>query len=327
MLNLIAIKMPKGYYISSNDNYCFNIQRYKFDGKYPEKTFNNSWFFIPEYPKSITEKKSQPNINFRFEICDEKLITQNIPRTFSVEEVTLYKDDEYYVWKDEYKHLQKLYNYVSDSQEPIDVEVEFEIGIIYEADHEATEPISLEYNIQRRESFSKEIVKISNESLRHRLIDEIMVSTLYIHEHPCKLSSMQVYDIVRQYIKENIDPKVAVVSSDYDFCFAVSKRIMLTVPKAYVINVNAGTKKKSKEETRYHTYKDVPIFSMTQDKDKYKGYAVISGVEGNNEADLKEKMDAFLLDIISFINEPVKECPHCEGKGHIYSEFNLNKTT
>ena len=47
-----------------------------------------------------------------------------------------------------------------------------------------------------------------------------------IHERPCKLTSKkQMYSIVRNWIKTNINPKCAEITNDYDFCFTVKRKL------------------------------------------------------------------------------------------------------
>ena len=130
--------------------------------------------------------------------------------------------------------------------------------------------------------------------------------------------SKLVYDITRQYIKENIDYKVAKITSDYDFCFTVVKIVRLIEPETVTYqNIFARTKKeRSKIKFAINKFKDVEIFQMTHDQSKYNGYTSIPPIYGKSEADLKKNMDEWLNSIITQINKPLQLCEHCEGTGY-----------
>ncbi len=83
-----------------------------------------------------------------------------------------------------------------------------------------------------------------------------------LSSRPCKLTSKQMYDITRKYIKDNIDLSKAKITSDYKFCFAVKKIIPLLTPeKISCTNVFARTKKeRNKIHHEIKEYKEVEIF-------------------------------------------------------------------
>jgi hypothetical protein len=58
-------------------------------------------------------------------------------------------------------------------------------------------------------------------------LERMLTPEFALHERPCSITSKQTYDIVRYYVKENIDPKQAEVTSDYDFCFTVKKKVAI----------------------------------------------------------------------------------------------------
>ena len=57
----------------------------------------------------------------------------------------------------------------------------------------------------------------------------------------CRLTSQESFDIIRWYIKRNIDPKAAEMTSDYDFCLTVKKLIPLESPKEFKLVSMDGT--------------------------------------------------------------------------------------
>lgn len=57
------------------------------------------------------------------------------------------------------------------------------------------------------------------------------------------------------------------------------------------------------------------VFEMTSHERKYSGYTPIDGFRGKNQADLKNKIDEYLEKLIDRINEPLSDCPRCNGLG------------
>ena len=49
--------------------------------------------------------------------------------------------------------------------------------------------------------------------------------------------------------------------------------------------------------------------------------AIIKGFTGENQDDLKQKIDAYCEDLIKFINEPIVDCPHCKGRGVVLGKL------
>lgn len=112
---------------------------------------------------------------------------------------------------------------------------------------------------------------------------------------------------------------VAEITSDYNFCFTVSKKIAFSEPEEYSVDINAAhPRRKSKWQKRYRTSRSSNIFSMAPAP--YKGYKVIPGFEGKDQEDLKAKIDSYCKDLIEVINEPIKDCPHCKGRGVIETD-------
>ncbi len=153
--------------------------------------------------------------------------------------------------------------------------------------------------------------------MTNQLIDKIVFPRIICESKPVRFTSKQTYDIIQEYVRCHIDGKFAEITSDYNFCFTVQKRIILDKEKAYTVNVNAWLprKRKAKYETRYRKHRLVQIFEMTSENDKYKEYPVIQGFQGKNVTDLQNKIDNYLKNLIEFINEPLVDCPECGGTG------------
>ncbi len=319
-MKIMAIKQPHGYYIYQQDFSSWFLQNLFINGEHPVSTFTDDWFFVPEKPTKIEEEKSQPNINFRYELIDPSMQSEKISLSFKKEEVIQLDEGNYSVWKEEYRHLQSLYKLVSDPQPTIMVEIPFKLVELYEADHEAQKPVDFSYPV--KSGPYKEVDTITNERLKHRLLDEMYVSDLYLHEKPCRISSKNLYNIIREHVNRNINSQYAVVTSNYDFCFTVKKRLKLADPIKYTVNINSDRKRaKPKYVERYTVDRDVEIFNMTSREDAYKGYQILPDLEAASEIELKEKIDEYLADLMEFINAPLIDCPCCNGTGAVVPEL------
>jgi hypothetical protein len=225
----------------------------------------------------------------------------------SREDACYYDGDEYdWIWRDKYEHLESLYKLEWDMTPETKEEIDFTCEVVLELD-DLSEPSTFRYNSD--------------------LAYKILCPPIILHERPCSITSSEMYSIVRNHIKSNIDNSVAKITSDYDFCFKVEKIIDLTTPHVYTVNTNAMyPRRKPKYEKRQKDHKLIQCFEMTHDRDKYKGYTVINGVSGNSQKDLEEKVKHYCENVMEKINEPLKECPHCAGTGIINSESVKVKT-
>lgn len=149
-------------------------------------------------------------------------------------------------------------------------------------------------------------------------IVKLLTPEFALTQAPCKLSSKQMYSIVRQHLKENLDMKENSITSDYDFCFTVKKRVH-TKPFIATESYYSGKKLKSKSITK--TDKLVEVFEMSWSGYKgtggYEGYTCIPGLHGNNLQDLSDKLDEYLDGLTTTLNKRVQECECCNGTGHI----------
>jgi len=147
-----------------------------------------------------------------------------------------------------------------------------------------------------------------------------MFPSILLPETPCIMSSEQMYKIVRQHIKQHINYDYAKITSDYDFCFTVKKKINLAEPftQQWEVTKNNGKSyRPPRYDRRYVSVREVEIFEMTYAPKYYQGYTAIPSIEANNEDELKLKIDNICNEIIKVINEPFVDCPHCKGMGVI----------
>jgi len=310
-----AIQTEKEFFIQREGNAYSNmpINQLFFDGVSATSTFHANWFKISSTPKRVHTLVNQPRINYRLELIDKSLESDRFPASFSIDEVMEHGDE----WKSEYQHLSSLYGEVSDVQPPLEEDVEFEFKVILAVSN-IQEYADFAYVADNSAYHKDPKLRVTARSMTHQVIDKILFPDLLLPSQPCSLSSKETYGIVREYIKNNINPKAAEITSDYEFCFTVKKKIPLATPyqNSYETKKNNG---KSYRPPRINNHlvksKGVEVFEMTHDKRNYANYTPIVGFCGDNQEDLKNNIDKYLEELINYINVPLVECQHCNGVG------------
>lgn len=325
MLNLIGIKTPKGIFISNfneKDSYrrYTNVNNFKINGELPKHSFDNGWSIVSEEPEIITQKQSPTKENYRYILKDESIASEKIPLVLLREVVATYDKEDYeWVWNSEYRHLISLYELKYDEVEQADLKIDFTYNQIVETD-DFKEIKNFDWDIYRTQWTHEGTRKVTKGDLKYQIIDKIMFPNIYYEEKcPVTLPSKTLYDIIRFYIKNNIDLKIAEITSDYDFCFTVKKRIKRIEPltvKTEQLKNNGRSYRPPKFTTKTHQYaSSYEVFKMTHNEKNYDGYPTLPDLIAKNTDELQQKVDKLLKDLIEFINEPVSICPHCNGTG------------
>lgn len=178
------------------------------------------------------------------------------------------------------------------------------------------------YPAIKRVGFSDEKYSVTNQNIKHSLIDCIITPEPVRSNGPCEISSKEMYDLVRQHIINNIDTKIARITSDYDFCFEVKKIIPLLEPHTYSYRDVFARTKKQREKLHFKTVtaKEISIYEMTHDQENYKSYTAIKSFSASNEWELKEMIDNYLSEVMNVIHAPLNVCECCGGTGYIQNE-------
>jgi hypothetical protein len=305
---------------SSREYYEVNLSMFLFDGKSPKPSFNKHWFVLEKVPSLMQQYVKQKDINHRYELIDTSMRSEKIPLVFKRDDVAEYDHDEYcWRFKSEYQYLRSLYALKSDPQPDKLEDVPFEIIANITLD-EVQEHKGFEFPVYKTNYKSEGETKITQNDVTYQLLDRLVFPDIVLPERPCKLTSKQTFDIIRKHVNENIITKYAKITSDYAFCFGVSKVVPLHEPLVYTVDKNAGTKRKPKFEKRYQNARDIPIFEMTHAEEKYRGYTCIEPFIGDNQEDLEKNIKTYLDKLMDFINDPLEDCPHCKGKGVILNK-------
>jgi hypothetical protein len=328
-MKIFAIESEKGFYISlypnNEKNYysalISGLDNFLFDGIQPEKTFHGAWLFIKNKPSKVTHMEAQKTINHRFKLIDESLASEKFPLELP-KDIETVDEDDYIIWKEPYTNLRSLYKEIWDEQPKQEVEDTFEFNIILKVNEENIVSSNFSYEVQKTQYKSDGTTFITNKDITHQELDKILFPSLLLNKTSCKFTSEQSYKIIREHVRNHIDPKVATISSDYDFCFTVQKRVPLAKPYTYQIDLNSFSQRKRKPKlvTREQKEKHIEIFEMTHSEAKYRGYTPIREFEASNEGELKEIIDQYLKDLMTYINEPMKECDVCLGCGHVFNK-------
>lgn len=339
-IKVVYYTSDKGLYVSTSKfDYSgkrqpvYNIK--KINNKDFLNTHLSGWYFVPEEKELISLNKEcfGGYTNTRYELVDKSLAGESFPEVLSPEEVHEWRDDEGdYCWESEskYKSLRGLYQRKQDTKPNYYEDVDFESEYLGNIISENVENISTaKFSILIEQSWETKEVSVNLKDIAHYYeLEQMLVSELLIHNRPCYLSSKCTYDIVRNYIKNNIDPKQAIITSDYDFCFTVKKKIAVKpyTKKNEILTSRGKSYRPPKFKTYSVDHKQIEIFEMTHKDKCYGSYTPIEGFKGDSLEDLANNIKFYLEEVIEYINKPVKECDCCSGTGHIIEDkLDINK--
>lgn len=286
---------------------------------------------------SVDKLKQGGLVCVGYKLKHEYLASDKIPLFLKPETVNAKWDDdeERMVWES-LDTLQSLYEVVqersSDSWEKEDFEVVV-LGTLYVENFQ--QPERMVVKTMRPDDWGVASDKMSGADVasivRYEDFERMLTPDFLLHERPCFLTSKQVYDIVRAYVKENINPKNACITSDYDFCFTVKRKVKIKPyeQKREVLNSRGKSFARPKFKSSTVQHKEVEIFEMTWAGYKgaggYQGYTCIEGWKANNLKEMQEQIKQYLEELMEHINEDVQECPHCSGVGHVVNKLGTNE--
>lgn len=284
-------------YIANNESYSMrNLTRYLFDGKAPEKTNNNNWFKLSKIPEVVSVEQEDKHINIRYELKAGYTPTKLMPQIITQE-----MEDT-----GEYEEVIGLYNYKYDTIPGEYEPIEFEIKEIY-----SREDFEFVQNVYGAET---------------SLLTQIEYPEEAYQDEPCKIDSKRMLQIIRSYVKANIDTSVATITSDYDFHFEVKKRIPLADPYNILVDKNNSLfnkRRKPQWVNKMISEKSATIINL-KDGSKSSDYGndcvKAPSIVGENYQDLQNKVEKYLSELMSQINKKYCECPTCKGWGIVEGE-------
>ena len=162
-------------------------------------------------------------------------------------------------------------------------------------------------------------------------LEQMLTPEFMLHSRPCKLSSATMYKIVRAWVKESINPKAATISSDYEFCFQVNRKVKTKpiVRKTEIRKANGRSYATPRFNTSTTAFKEIPIFEMTyagagNGNSGYDKYTIIPELQADNIQDLADRLKFYLETLMEDINKEVEECSCCNGVGYIVNSISSN---
>lgn len=311
--------------------YSYNKENYKINGVLLSTLNEVAGYVLLEGQTEITslERKKSGGSEFAYyELKNPDLASDKIPLEKHGVKQVYDEDEEGYVTDDEdFNKILSLYSPVYNQLEPSWVAEEFEVVCKREVEVSSFDkPEDMKIKIITEGSWGKGQVTDLSNVVTYYLLEQLMTPEFLLHKRPCYISSDNLYKIIRAYVKDNINPKEAVITSDYDFCFTVKKKVHI---KPYEVTreikkSNGKSYAKPQYKTNTVSTKEVEVFNMTSETKKYRDYTVLKPLTANSLEDLKDRLDEYLKDLMHTINTPVADCEHCKGTGHIIHRMQTN---
>lgn len=339
MIKIIFYKVPDGIYLASK-NFTYSGREilnktYAYNGKELSVTHSKNWFFLEGESeiKTIQVSRTPPRELIGFILSNSSLESDTIPLELSKKRVQAeWDDDNYNYWwnNEDYYPLRSLYKEVYHQPDKYFEDIEFEAECLgeldiepakYSVDDRYSDPIYPKYEHKGTKGIDLSSIA------RYDELEEMLTPEFLLCTRPCHLTSKQSYMIIRQYVKDNLDSKMAAITSDYNFCFTVEKKIKI---KPYIKTweskkKNGGSYARPRMHSKEISHIQKKIFEMTQEEECYKNYTPVPGFRGESLADLAENIKLYLEELIHFINAPVSECEHCNGTGHNIEKYENNQ--
>lgn len=320
-MKIEAVKTSDGYFITERDMKTYNntLERVVFNRVLPEKTWKQGWFKIVDIEGKIEKLIPEHKEIEKYQLKEEYEATKKTPKEV---DLGFFAEDSYDdphplkgLYEPVYKTIPASYEDIEDVEVKVVAELEGKL-----VEEKINFPVYGRYPNTDGKNWS-----VKNSELKLGLVDELVTPEILREERPCELSSEHSFKIIRAYIKDNIDPKVAEITSDYDFCLTVEKRIPLCEEQKFVYDDNfvhnlfSKRKRKPKMKVGYKKDRKVKVFETAplRNGETYRGYTATPPFRGENARNLKKNIDTFLADLMQEINKPLKDCPNCSGLGVI----------
>lgn len=281
----------------------------------------DNWWFIPDQTKLETiEEWVQPKeVVIKYVLQNEKLQSDNIPLvlypTFGAVPQTAWNESTPKYW-DDHSDIQTLYTPVFGKTDGCYKAANVAIKFMGHISGDIGKPLDTTFDVYREHCRNKsDRVTISIAKIAHyRDIDRIFVPEFALHHKPCMLTAADTYRIIRTYVLDHIDSAHAKVTSDYDFCFTVQKKVHIHREDLAAFK-NLPRHKRPKFSEYDRTHQMFEIFEIAPKP--YNNYTVVDPFQGDNLEDLVNNINNYLAELIDRINMPYVACKHCEGKGYI----------
>lgn len=341
-MDLICMSSPDGLYFGNNkigyrgrEPIAFGAYRINGGTAPVTKTFKEGWYLLEGVAGiTLVERSCQGKYHSpRWVLRDVSVATEGkIPLTISVEDACEQGDcGEYWFGKEsQYASISGLYERVRDKEDNSWESIPFTCINKGHINSVNKEDYTKAVHVLTKEATSTTEATYSTVNLEdivnYAELEEMLTPDLVIHTRPCYIGREAAYRIIRSHIKANIVGQYARLTTDYDFCLAVTKVVKV---KAFTTThekkkANGRSYASPRISTRHHDKKEVLCFEMAPKA--YQKYPVIAQFQGENLRDLAENVKLYLEELMTHINAPLEECQHCGGVGMIMDNtFDMNK--
>ena len=312
------------------------FRNYRFNGVVYEDSLTGGYLALPNvFSINTLEERVAPQNKITGYVLREdapETLKASLKPFYSIEEVRQYwdeEDGEHAFNNTEFSQVSGMYQEKYEMIEGTWKPKAFEIQILGELEvSNWKKPEAMTVRHVTGEGYREQIVPVDLSTIVcYSDIERMLTPEFLLHNRPCTLSSDQVYKIVRAHIKENINPSAAEITSDYDFCFKVARKIAHKPisHKQEITKANGRSYTHPRFKTYTTTYKLVDIFEMTPASRKYQGYTPIQGWSADNLEDMKEQVKTYLDTLMKEINTEYVECECCNGVGVIVNKIGTNQ--
>lgn len=276
------------------------------------------------------ERKSSPTyeiIGYNLKVVE--LASDKIPVYLKQEDVQPYMDEDNNTCWTNYEEIRGLYTVDSVQKEGVLAPVEYQLVCLGTLQIDNIEsPATMTTNVSNPKTIPTEAKGYDLSGLvTYSDLEQMLTPEFLLHERPCKLTSKQMYSIVRNWVKTNINPKCAEITSDYDFYFNVKRKLYhppVTI-RTEIKKQNGRSYATPKFDTRTKAYDSVQIFEMTwAGYGGYEGYTCIQALEGSSLKDISERLKYYLEMLMDEINKELDKCSCCKGYGYIVKSISSN---
>lgn len=324
-LKLTTFTTKDGLFVASqNHDYSGRSQissNYIINGKKLTNTHHKSWFLVKgeREIKTIQQPFSSTKEPEQYVLRDSTLAVEGkIPNVIPYSEVDGYYDvDDVWVWRN-YSNIQGLYTLKYKEIEGGLKDIEFEVVNDGTVEGSISEPLETKFKIAGKYQ-SDEVERALKDIVTYSELEKILTPEFLLHEKPCVLPSKQFFNLIRSYVKDNINKEQARVTSDYDFCFTVRKLISIKPYEIKREQLKANGKSYHTPKFSYAQVKneEVTVFEITSKQDQYRGYPVLDDMKGESLQDLYDNVKTYLDILMENINKPIKQCECCQGTGYL----------
>jgi hypothetical protein len=319
MMKLIVYKTNLGLFLKENSlpTYYSSSMSYKINDKIiGEFQKENGYYFLKDVfnINTVQAKIGKLSTLIGYELKVPALACEEIPLNLSKDDISI-DDDGCWTYYSEYT---ALYKPVITESEEYWKDEEFEVDIVREIVIENYDKPS-DMQIVRYNGYDKPFTYNLSTVVSYGELDKLLTPEFLLYSRPCTISPENMYKIVLQHVRENIDGKCAEITSNYDFCMAVKRNVKVKpyTEKTEIRKQNGKRYSIPKFTTRDIKHKQEEIFNLAPKA--YQSYNIASGWSADSFQDMKDQIKVYLEGLMEIINKESCECIACGGFGVVFN--------